>query len=308
MWFKNIFLYRLPKPWSVSWDDINLALKSYAHRAPSALEMKSMGFVPPFANDEENERFVFNANGQWLLALKIESRLLPSNVVKQALDQKIAEIQKEKGFAPGRRETKELKAAITDEMMPRAFLSAKTLFAWIDPKNGWLIINAASPLAADSMVEMLNDAIPRFPLKAFHTQKSPQTVMTESLFHPESLHSFSLARHCVLQAPTENKESVRYNNHNLALSEIKAHLVSGKVPMALGFNFEDRLSFLLTEKLQLKNIRMQEEFFKTRDEALSATEDEKARFAADFLLMTGEFSRFLPIFTEFLGGEKIDLR
>lgn len=308
MWFKNIFLYRLPSPWNMAWDDLNLSLKSYAHRAPSALEMKSMGFVPPFFDESEEEKFVFNVDNQWLIALKIETRLLPSSVIKEELDQRIAAIQKEKGFAPGRRETKDLKAAITDELMPRAFLSAKTLYAWIDPKNGWLVINAASPAAADSLIEMLNDAIPRFPLKPFHTQKSPQAVMTEALLNPESLDSFTLARHCILQAPTENKESVRYNNHNLDLAEIKAHLKAGKVPMALGFNFEERFTFILSEKLQLKNIRLEEDLFKTRDDALSSTEDEKARFSADFLLMAGEFSRFLPIFSAFLGGEKNDLR
>lgn len=307
MWFKNIFVYRLPKRWNAAKEDIDLSLKSYAHQAPSALEMKTMGFVPPFFEDEESP-FLFALDSFWLAKLTIESRILPASVVNQTLMEKLQSIQKEKGFLPNRKERLDLKESILEELMPRAFLTSKQMLAWMDVQNGFLLVNAASPNAADSMIEMLNDAIVRFPLKNLHTEKSPQTVMTQALLNPENLKDFSLAKHCVLESCDENKESVRYNNHFLQggkiQEEIKAHIQSGKVPKALGLYYKERFSFVLTDKMQIKNIRLEEDLFKERDDSLSHTEDEKSRFVADFLLMSAEFSQFLPDLIQFLGGEK----
>ncbi len=307
MWFKNFFIYRLPAPWNTPPEDLELSLKSYAHQSPSALEMKTMGFTPPFLSEEESP-FLFSLDHFYLMALTIESRILPNAVINQNLEERLKKLKEEKGFLPGRRERLELKTAVTEELMPRAFLNSKKVLAWVDHQNGFLLINVASPNGADAMVECLNNAIPRFPLKNVHTQQSPQSVMMEALLNPENLGDFALARYCVLESENENKENVRYANHSLEgemiQKEIQSHLRQGKTPKALGFYFENRFSFVLTEKMQVKNLRLEEDLFKERDEALSSAEDEKMRFQADFLLMSAELSRFLPRFIEFLGGEK----
>jgi recombination associated protein RdgC len=77
-------------------------------------------------------------------------------------------------------------------------------------------------------------------------------------------------------------------------------LQAGKYPTRLALTFDDRLSFILTEKGEIKRL----EFLDVVKESLEGVENVEEIFDADFALMTGEFVRFLPALIEALGGEK----
>ena len=71
------------------------------------------------------------------------------------LEERIAELEAQQGHRVGRKETKEIKERVTDELLPRAFAHRRTTFVWIDPVNGWLVVDAASPAKADEVLELL---------------------------------------------------------------------------------------------------------------------------------------------------------
>jgi recombination associated protein RdgC len=93
---------------------------------------------------------------------------------------------------------------------------------------------------------------------------------------------------------------VRYTHHPLDGKEIKNHLVAGKLPTRLALTFNDRVSFILTDKLELKRL----DFLDTVREELGNEDDAEALFDAEFALMTGELARLLPALVEALGGEQ----
>jgi len=188
--------------------------------------------------------------------------------------------------------------------MPRAFTRRRTTFVWVDPKNGWFCVDAASPAKAEEVIEHLRHCLDDFPLSMLHTQISPQSAMADWLAGGEAPAGFTIDRDCELKAVGDEKAAVRYVRHPLdgdvIEGEIKAHLASGKLPTKLALTWDERISFVLGEKLEIKRLAFLDLL---KEEAEKSAERADEQFDADFALMTGELSRFLPQIIEVLGGE-----
>ena len=303
MWFKNLQLYRLPTPWNIDLAKFEEQLgRGPFVKCPSNQPM-SRGWVSP----RKDGALVYSLGGQWLIALAVEQRLLPSSVVNEETKERAEALEAQQGYAPGRKQLKELRERITEELMPRAFTRRRSTFIWIDPQAGWCCVDAGSPSKAEEVIEQLRQCLDDFPLKMLHTQLSPTTAMTEWLAGGDIPATFTVDRDCELKAAGEEKAAVRYVRHALdgdeIGGEIKAHLAAGKLPTRLALTWDDRMSFVLTEKLEIKRLAFLDLL---KEEAEKSAERADEQFDADFALMTGELARFLPQLVEALGGEVVE--
>ena len=254
MWFKNLQVYRLPTPWNIDLAKFEeLLARGPFVKCPSNQPM-SRGWVSP----RRDGALVFSLGRQWMIALSVEQRLLPSSVVNEEVKERAEAIEAQQGYAPGRKQLKELRERVTEELMPRAFTRRRTTFVWIDPQNGWFCVDAASPAKAEEVIEHLRHCLDEFPLTMLHTKLSPQTVMADWLAGGDAPAGFTIDRDCELKAAGEEKSAVRYVKHPLdgdeIAGEIKAHLASGKLPTKLALTWDDRISFVLGEKLEIKRL------------------------------------------------------
>ena len=80
MWFKNLKIYRLSSPWTLTGEQLEETLARHAYQAGNNLEMQSLGWVPP----RENGGLAHVVGGQILLNLRAEKKLLPSTVVNRS--------------------------------------------------------------------------------------------------------------------------------------------------------------------------------------------------------------------------------
>ena len=299
MWFKNIQLFRLPTPWSMDLARFVEQLERNPLARCSGSEQKRSGWVSP----RKDGSLVFSLGQQWLIALRTEERILPSSVINDEVKERAEKLTDSQGYAPGRKQLRELKERVAEELLPRAFTRSKTTFAWIDPQHGWLAIDAGAVGRAEDFIEQLRMVLDEFPLKALHTQLSPQAAMADWLAGGTAPAGFTIDRDCELNAVGEEKSAVRYVRHPLSdemASEIKAHLAAGKLPTKLALTWDDRISFVLSEKLEVKRLTFLDLL---KEEAEKSAEHADEQFDADFALMTGELSRFLPQLVEALGGE-----
>lgn len=297
MWFKNLQLHRLPLPWKMDAEAFAAQLQSRLFQPCGGLNRESRGWIPPRGDD----RLVFTSNGQWLIALGIEQKLLPASVVNQEAKARAADIEARMGVAPGRKRMRELKEEVTDELLPRAFSRYLTTFAWIDPVHGWLVVDAASPKKMEAVIEVMKQALDEFPFAPLATERSPASAMTEWLAAQEAPAGFSIDRDCVLQSPLEERATVRYTHHPLDTPEIRKHLTDGKVPVRLAITWNDRVGFELTDALEVKKVAFLD---LAREDAGEDADNEDERFESDFVLMTSLLAQFLEALVEALGGEK----
>ena len=248
MWFKNLQLYRLPKNWADNTGKLEEQLSTLTLQPCSACDLQSIGWIAP----RDGGPLVHSVNRQWLLALGIEQKLLPASVVKQFANDKAKEIEENEGRRVGRKEMRDLREAMTIELLPRAFVRRRTTFGWIDPVNGWLAIDAASPAKAEEFLEHLRKSVDQLPAKLLQVTQSPSSAMTGWVAEGEAPSHFTLDQD--LELRSAEKATVRYVKHTLEGEEIRQHIADGKVVTRLAMTWGDRISFLLNENLQIKRL------------------------------------------------------
>jgi recombination associated protein RdgC len=296
MWFKNLQIYRLPAPWAITAAQLEADLAPHAFQPCSSLELQSQGWVSP----RENGELVYSLNKQIMLLLGTEKKLLPTTVINQVTKIKAAEIEEQQGFKPGRKQMKEIKEDVTDDLLPRAFSIWRQTWVWIDPVNGWLVVDAGSPTKADEVLKLLIKSIDKLPMEALHVAQSPVSAMTEWLVADAAPNGFTVDQDTELRSTSESKATVRYVRHTLEAEDVRRHIASGKQCTRLAMTWADRISFVLTESLTIKRVAPLD-VIKENSDATSQNDDE--RFDSDVMLMTGELSRMLADLVAALGGE-----
>lgn len=296
MWFRNLQLYRLPTPWDMTADRLSEQLARLVFQPCGSQDLATQGWSAPL-----HDTLVHSVGGQWMIALGVEQRLLPGSVVKQVAEEKAEEIEAQQGFKPGRKQMKEIKEAVMQELLPRAFTRRRKVYAWIDPQAGYLAVDAASRTAAEPLIECLHKALDELPLKLLNTEHSPGAAMTGWLAGNEAPAGFSIDLDCELRAMTDEASAVRYVRHSLEGEEIREHIAAGKQVSKLALTFDDKVSFLLTDKFEIKRIQPLDTLTDNSEHADVTTREEQ--FDADFALMTGEFRRLIPALLDALGGE-----
>lgn len=296
MWFKNLQVYRLPAPWQVDAEKLEADLAPHAFQPCASLEMQSQGWISP----RENGQLVYSLNKQMLILLGTENKLLPASVINQVTKIKATEIEEQQGFKPSRKQMKELKEQVTDDLLPRAFSVRRSTWVWIDPNNGWLVVDAGSPAKADEVLKLLFKSIQKLPLETLCVAQSPVAAMTDWLVADEAPGGFTIDQDTELRANTESKATVRYVHHTLDPEDVRRHVAAGKQCTRLAMTWADRISFVLTENLTIKRV-LPLDVLKEDGNVTVKNDDE--RFESDVMLMTGELSKLLGDLVQVLGGE-----
>ena len=297
MWFKNLFVYRLPAGWSMSSVELEAQLSQRTLLPCGAFDMESRGWVFPSGI----QRLVHSLNGHHLIALGVDQKLLPGSIIKQVATERAVEMERDQGFPVGRRQMRELRDKVTEELRARAFTRKRMTRAWIDPKNGWFVIDTSGGSRADEVVETMRATLGTFGVQFLETEQSPQAAMAAWLNLGDAPSRFIIDEDLELQAIDQSKATVRYSRHTLDGKEIRAHLSSGKYVTRLGLTWNDRVSFVLTDKLQIKRVKFLHIDKESSEGESSLSNDEQ--FDIDFTLMAGELTQLLAELTDVLGGE-----
>lgn len=297
--FKNLQVYRLPQNWAMTADQLAQCIAPQAFADCTGLEMESIGWVSPRNNGE----LVYSLGKQMLLKLARQKKLLPSTVINQFTKLKVEEVEEQQGFKPGRKQVKEIKEQVMDDLLPKAFPVNSEMFVWIDPVNGWMCVDTSSPSKADDVLRLLLKAIDTFPVQTLHVAHSPSIVMTEWLVADEAPAGFTVDQDTELRSSGESKATVRYVHHTLEGEDVRRHIASGKQCTRLAMTWSDKISFVLTETMAIKRIIPLDVI--KQDMGVTAQNDDE-RFDGDFQLMTGEFNQLLSDLLAVFGGEAAD--
>ena len=299
MWFKNVRAYRLIKPFDLSPEMLGQKLVGRSFVPCAKSQAQSSGWVPPLG--EESEELVHAAAGRMLLKLKREEKLLPSTVVREQLDEKVAAIESEQGRKVYRKERLNLKDEIVQDCLPRAFSRSTHVHAYIDVKANWIFVDAASATRAEEFLNLLRECIGSFPVLLPQVNNAPTAVMTAWLLHRNLPQDFELGQECELRELGEEGGVVRCRGVDLLSEEVETHLHSGKQVARLALGWDERLSLVLAEDLCLRRLKFADELMKENEEIPEA--DQAARLDADFALMSQAVTELQERILVLFGGE-----
>lgn len=300
--FKNLTVYRMGPDWAASAAEIEVVLDKERFVACGATQQKSSGWVEP--RGEAHAPLVEVVDGHMLLKLMTEQRVVPGSVVKRRTEEIAEQMEKNTGRKPGKKIMKELKEQALLELLPMAFTKQSVTRVWIAPKQRLLMLDCGSQSKADEVVTMLINANQGLALSLIQTEMSPAVAMTHWLGSGEPPYQFTIDRECELKSTDEMKSVVRYARHDLDTDEVKQHIVSGKVPTRVAMTWRDRVSFILSESMQLKKVAFLDVVFEG-PMAAAGKMDKGEAFDADAAIATGELIELIPDLLEALGGEQV---
>ncbi len=295
--FKNLIIYRLAPEWNATAAQIEDGLSANRFVECGSTQEKSTGWCEP--RGEAHGPLLETVDGQILLKLMIETRALPASVVTRKVRERVAHIEASTGRKPGKKETRDLKDDIRLELLPLAFTKQLAVGLWIDRKARLLLIDAASQARTDDVVTMLVKSIPGLAVTLLNTRVSPTAAMAQWLISQEAPAGFSVDRECELKAADESKAVVRYARHPLDTEEVRLHVQAGKLPTRLALTWNDRVSFVLTENLQIKKLAFLDVVF---DKVSTGKDD---GFDAEAAIATAELRQLLAGLIVALGGEML---
>jgi recombination associated protein RdgC len=299
MWFKNLSIFRLTEQFTLAPADLEQKLEQMAFRPCGSHEESTFGWTSPLG--KSSVQLVHSSNGFLMVCGKKEERVLPTSVVNEMTQEKIAETEEQQGRKLSKKERTDIKDELIFELLPRAFTFSNKTYAYIDPKGGWLVVDAASAKKAEDLLSSLRKCLGSLPAVPLNTIEKPAKIMTEWLINGQAPDDITIEDECELRAPEEEGGIVRCKRHDLSLPEIKNHLDTGKEVIKLAVSWADRLSFVIDENLAIKRLKFLDLI---QDQVTDIeTNSEAEQFDVDFSIMSLELANFLPRLLDLFGGE-----
>ncbi|WP_165856753.1 recombination-associated protein RdgC [Marinobacter sp. JSM 1782161] len=300
MLFRNARIYRFTKPFNVDVEELESKLADDAFKPCGPQESFRQGWVAPLGR--HGQQLVHSANGYHLIALRKEERVLPAAVIKEAVTERVEMIEAEQMRKVPRKEKDEIKEQLTQELLPRAFTKSKRTFAYLAPKDGFMVVDAGSDKQAEEIAITLRKAIGSLPVRPPALEQAPTFTFSGWLSETVDLPAaFNLGSRCNLQDTGEDAGRVNCAGLDLLSYEVRNHLSAGMLAHRVALTWEDNVSFILDDEMALRQLKFGDSFQEKLD-AVDA-DDMAAKFDASFSLMTLELARLIPALLEALGGE-----
>ena len=295
MWLKAITCFNLTQFPALSTEDLTAAVEAERFTPCSSMERERHGFTPVY----EQESLVRKVGDVFWMQLKSEVKPIPGAIVKRMLAERIKEIEQRDARKVARKEKKELKEEIIDEMIATALPVESYVTVMVDPKAKLLVIGTASAKRAERVLVQMMRCIDNLGFSRMEFAKTIPGQMSNLLLDEESS-EFVTDSSLVLQGPGSPAATVRFAKHSLAGAEIVNHLNAGLRPIELELGWQERLSFVLNERFEIKRLAFLD--LVTSDFENAKPEDPGELIDAMLMIQNGELREMIVALTAWLGG------
>lgn len=302
MWFKNLLIYRFSSPFSLDLETLESQLEEQAFTPCGKRDTSKYGWVSPMG--EHSELLSHSANGKTLLCTRREEKIIPASVIRERVEEKAAEIEAREDRKLFRKEKESLKEEVMFDCLPQAFTRSSKTYAYIDPKNGWFIVDASSAKKAEDLCSLLRDSLGSLPVIPVQTSESPSVIMTSWLRGEDAPAKLDILDECEMREPGEDGSIIRCKRQDLFGDEVGSHLDNGKLVHKLAVDWNEQLKLLLNDDLSVKRLKFCEALLTEAEDA--GSEDPAAKLDADFALMSATLTDFLPQLLNYFGGNKAE--
>ena len=299
LWFKNMMVYRLNLDIPLSADDMEKQLEAYTFSPCGSQDMSKTGWVSPMGN--RSDALTHVNNGQIVICARKEEKILPSPVVKQALEAKISKLEAEQSRKLKKTEKDSLKDEVLHSLLPRAFSRLSQTFIWIDTVNSLIMVDCASAKKAEDTLALLRKSLGSLPVVPLTLESPIELTLTEWVRSGDLPAGFALMDEAELKAILEDGGVIRCKKQDLVCDEIANHIEAGKLVTKLALDWQERIQFVLADDGSVKRLKFSDTLREQNDDI--DREDFAQRFDADFILMTSELAALTSNLVEALGGE-----
>ncbi len=305
MWYKNLRIYQITRDLNLSESELQDLLEKSSFRPCPKHLSETAGWVAPLTEnnieDEDTAQLLYLKDGfNIALKLRIQERVLPAAVVKEALEQRVYEREVAEGRTVFLREKRQLKDEIIAEFTPKAFTRSHYIQGYWDTAINRLMIDANSASRAEKFLRCLRESLGSLPVVPFEAKTSPAFTMTQWLLNGTKSTTIQLSDECELRSTGEEAAIVRLRNQELSADEVRAHLDAGKQAVKIRLSWRDGIEATLAEEGSLSRLRFSDDI-KALDASYSK-EEALQRMAHEFSVMVIQLNSFSDDLIKALGG------
>lgn len=287
MWYKQLQLFQLADSINYSKEEWTEKLTNLEFTPCLPSHPVSVGWVSPI--DEDDSPLVHIVNGQVMLCMQIEEKILPATVIRQELAKKIKEIEQAESRKVYQKEKLRIKDELTVTLLLRSFTKITRLHAYIDTANKWLVLGTTNAKKTEQFLSLFQKSISEN-LHAFQF-KQLSSMFTHWIVKQKFPMNFAIEKTCMLQDPNQQNRIIRCQQQNLFAAGIQSLIQEGCEVKQIGLSWHDKVHFVLAENFSISSIKFQDE---VRDQvAEMEAESRLMQFNADSLIMTATLGGLL---------------
>lgn len=267
---KNARVYRITLPEA---SGLSKHLEEIKHREIKPVEAFNRGFVPVLDEGE----LVHSSDDVTAFAVRMDRKLLPGSVVRDATTKRVKEIEENEGRRVGRKERREIEDVINTEMIQTSHVVSKVVTVFYHRPSRFLFVPTSSQDEANIIISLLINAVGAAKTETIHisTLKGGLTARLSRLIGAECLQAdgpfgeFDLEPQVWLKRDKE-KATYQINEIGTADAGLAELLSAGFEVDAVRLGYSP-VSFKLTGDFVFKSIKF-EDPAEDEQEAEDATE------------------------------------
>lgn len=306
MFFSNLIVYKFKTDAAQEYkpEELELALQQDRFRRCGAQDLHTQGWGN--ALGAHGETLAHFSQDFILLRVMNEEKVIPTKAVNELVNADIETIRIADSREVRKKEKSEIKEKVLFQMAAEAFKFSYSEYAFIDTKNGLLIVNSGSFSKAEELAALLRKSIGTLPILPLFASVDLDVHLTSWLTKSEAPKPFEFGSEVELEEPEANGAQAKLKGHDLKDSEeVRIHLESGKRVTKLSLNWNDRIKFILQNDGSIKRVAFSEMI--KEENADIPNEDMHIKLDADFVLCASELSQLvIELMAAFKTDEKSD--
>lgn len=299
--FKAGLVYSVIEGTELDFDQLQEALEKQIAKDIRKDQGRHLGWCPPFKGDDS---LLIESQGQRLMQVMEQVRVLPKDVIKEIVDERVDALAQREGRPVTKAERAPIEETVTIELLKVSHVRRLRILVWWDLRRKRIFVNASSPKKVEDVLDLLRQTIGSLKVVPLSTATPPGLGMTQWLRErnnaPEWLHLGTGAtwkEKGDAGSFTAKKVDIENDAHAQALIE------SGLTVKELEIGMSQTLTCKLNENLQFKGLKFADEVREMQSDNGDAHGDEPyARFEGDFIIMADAMARFITGLVESLGG------
>lgn len=222
------------------------------------------------------------------ICLKTERKVMPPAAIKEAVNKRIAEIEKVEGRKVSRPEKGEIKAEIIANILPTALTVTGLIHAYIDMANGIIVIESSSSSKAEMLLNYMRKTIGSFRVIPIHAKNGFRSVIGAWYLssNEDGFMGRVVAGSDIELTHIESKTVKAKFSGNYDRAIVEGMLKDGYMITKIGL-VSETARFMLDSELAIKKLAL------VVDSEAEEIEDMYARWKADFILQADIFGNLL---------------
>lgn len=303
---------------------LNDALHTKITHMPGPAELSRYGFADPFPRTNQNPDFSDPGleddldgepkaqlvrpinNGEFLVLCAEENyRNLPGIVVKNAMRERIDQIEFREQRKVYKKERDQIKDEEVAKLLPRAFIMQRRTYALVDVHAGLIWVQASSHRAAESLLSTLREALGSLPIRPLQTKLAPSATFTDWVKNQACGEDFSMGDSALFEDTHEDGGKVGFVHQDLTGECSQMAAAEGKIVTKVAIAYKDYMGMVVDDQMRFIRIGWGDYIDEKVEAEVGESDSAILIHQASYLLVGRALREMITALCEQLGGEEI---